>query len=119
MAKLIMERDAKVLDHKARLELEQMKETAADRRFDKELETKITIAEITTKAQADKDRQQFTQDMWNTVHDAAHDAAKQAVEHEHEKHLAERQAATAQAQQAAQIDADQKAQAAQAAQPQV
>jgi len=50
-------------------------------------ETKITIAEITTKAQIEQVRAKLENDMWNQLHGDAHDAATQAVDQTHEANL--------------------------------
>lgn len=65
-------------------------------------ELKLAIAEITTKAQDAQARASLTQDLLKELHVAAHDAAKQAVEHAHKHSLADKQAANAQESQSAQ-----------------
>jgi len=49
-----------------------------------ELENKLAIAEITTKAQDRQQRAQLEQDMWMALHNSAHDAATQATDQTHE-----------------------------------
>jgi hypothetical protein len=114
LSKLTMERDAKVLDHKARLELEQMKQDTEKIKLDLEfqlqklkIEADLAKAEVGTKAQVESERQETVKDVWEATHEAAHDLAKTGMEHEHEESMADKQAATAQAQQATQIQADQ------------
>jgi hypothetical protein len=114
LAKLTMERDAKVLDHKARLELEQMKQQTERVKLNLEfalqklkIEADLAKAEVGTKAQVESERQATVKDVYLATHEAAHDVAKTGMEHEHEENMADKQAATAQAQQATQIQADQ------------
>ena len=59
-------------------------------------ELKLAIAEITTKSQDAQARAELTQDLLKEMHVAAHDIAKQHVQHAHEKLLADQAAATAQ-----------------------
>lgn len=92
LAKLTMERDAKILDHKARIEVEKMKQETQVALEKLKLETQVTIAEINTKSQQTLDREQFTRDVWSETHSAAHDFALQAHEQDHEKDVAAMQA---------------------------
>ena len=61
---------------------------------------KLDIAEIGAKSQDKQSRDALTQDLLKELHVAAHDAAKQAVQHAHEKHVENLKAATAQQSQA-------------------
>lgn len=60
--------------------------------------TKIAVAEITTKAQDARARQDMEFKTEQIHHQTAHDAATQAVEHSHEHSIASKQAAIASAQ---------------------
>jgi hypothetical protein len=76
--KLYAEKQGKVVDNEYMLKAKQM---------DNEL--KLAIAEITTKAQDAQARAALTADLLKELHVAAHDAAKQAVQHAHEAQQAQ------------------------------
>jgi hypothetical protein len=61
---------------------------------------KLDIAEIGAKSQDKQSRDALTQDLLKELHVAAHEAATQAVQHAHEKHVENLKAATAQQSQA-------------------
>ncbi len=88
--KLYVEKQGKVVDNEYMLKAKQM---------DNEL--KLAIAEITTKSQDAQARAALTNDLLKELHVAAHDAAKQAVQHAHEAQQAQlaQQAAAQQQQQ--------------------
>jgi len=91
LEKLRQEKAGKIVDNEYMLKKAQM---------DNEL--KLAIAEIETKAQSVQFRAQLESDLWAKLHDLAHDAAMQAVQHMHEKSQA---AAAAQAAQQEPISA--------------
>ncbi|HXM63739.1 MAG TPA: portal protein [Terriglobales bacterium] len=57
-------------------------------------ETQVTVAEITTKAQAARERLQWEIDQWKILHQSAHEVGMQAVDQEHEQGMAAQQAVT-------------------------
>src|SRR5438034_802238 len=67
-------------------------------------EVKIAIAEITTKAQKENERDSLVADLMTKlhvkIHEAAHEAALQAVQHAHEHSLKDKEIANAQVTQA-------------------
>lgn len=69
---------------------------------DKDRETKIAVAEITTKAQNLNERVAAIETLVRQFHQQAHDAGMQAADHEHAQTLATQQAQAAQQQQAQQ-----------------
>lgn len=96
IAKLTQERDAKVLDHQAKMQQIQLQHQSDMDLEDKKLEVEIAKAEISTKAQNEQERQIFLQDIEKMLlkhrsdmqaqHvDHAHDVAKTAMVHEHAK----------------------------------
>jgi hypothetical protein len=89
--------------------VEQTKIQEQSRQFIEQLkiEAQITIAEINTKAQMSRDREQFTNDVWNKTHDSAHQFAMQKDQQGHDQGMAAQQADQANLQQATQIAADQ------------
>jgi hypothetical protein len=110
VARLTMERDAKVLDNAHKMEIEKLKQAAENERQARELEARITIAEIEAKSQIQSDRESFTSDEMQRLHVSAHEQAMQQHAQEHQKALADQAAQVAAAQQATQISADQQAQ---------
>lgn len=87
--KLKLEKAGKVIDNQFMLQKSQM---------DNEL--KLAIAEITTKSQDARAREELTTDLLSKMriqmHDMAHEAAMQAMEHAHEHSLADKTALAAQ-----------------------
>lgn len=104
IAKLTMERDAKVLDHQARIELEKIKQDSGVVLALLDRETKLAVAEVGTKAQDLSERREFVADVFSQVHSQAHEVGIQANEHAHQRDQADvqRQIAQAEAQTAAQ-----------------
>jgi hypothetical protein len=103
IAKLTMERDAKVLDHQGKMQQIQLQHQADMELEDKKLAVEVAKAEITTKAQNEEERQLFVQDIvkellkhQNTMrsqHEAqAHEAGMEALKHHHSKDAASQQA---------------------------
>jgi hypothetical protein len=72
-------------------------------------ETKILVADITTKAQSMIERMTLFMDMLGKLHISSHEAGMQAVDHEHQADMSREAAATSAAQQQTQIAADQQA----------
>jgi hypothetical protein len=101
LQKMLMEREADVIKNQAMLQGKQM-----------DNETKLAIAEISTKAQQLSERFEFIADLVQKLHVSAHEAGMQAQEHDHAHSIADKQAAAAQQQQATQISADQASQGA-------
>lgn len=87
---LQLEKKAKIIDNQFMMQKAEM---------DNKL--KLDIAEIQTKSQDANARAALTQDLLKELHVAAHEAATQAVQHAHEKHLATHQAANEQLKQGA------------------
>jgi hypothetical protein len=77
LAKLQKEKDGKVVDNEYNLKVVKANN-----------ETKIAIAEISTKAQNTLERARMAMEAWLDAHGAAHEAGLQATEHAHEKDLA-------------------------------
>lgn len=80
LAKLQKEKDGKIVDNEYNLKV-----------VDKNNETKIAIAEISTKAQDKLERMQMAMEAWLDAHGSAHEAGMQASEQAHEKDLAQQQ----------------------------
>jgi hypothetical protein len=78
LSKFTMERDAKVLEHKGKMEEIQAKSQADMALEDKKLLAAVTIAEINTKAQNAADREADRRALEAQFHDQAHDVALQA-----------------------------------------
>jgi len=115
-AALHQDRAARVLEQQTKLQIEDKKiaaqgsADAADHAVrmseaDKDRETKIAVAEITTKAQNLNERLSALETLMQQFHQQAHESGMQAVEHEHAQNLAQQQA-----QQAAQSQAADQAQ---------
>lgn len=100
LQKLLMEREADVVKNQAMLQGKQM-----------DNETRLAIAEISTKAQQLSERFEFVADLVQKLHVSAHETGMQAQEHDHAHSIADKQAAIAQQQQSTQIAADQSGQA--------
>lgn len=97
IAKLQQEREAKVLDNQAKVQIEKMR-----------IEADLAKAEIMTKAQSFEERLQFVEDAWKQLHEQAHERGMQAQEHAQQQDLAQQQADAAAA--AQQQEAQQEAQ---------
>jgi hypothetical protein len=87
LQKLMMERQGKVLEHQGK-----MQQIAAQHQADLELEDKkllaqITVAEISTKAQSARERQQSYDEMQSQFHDQAHDVAMQWQQAAHQQRM--------------------------------
>jgi hypothetical protein len=108
LSKFTMERDAKVLEHKGKMEEIQAKALADMALEDKKLLASVTIAEINTKAQNAADREADRRALEAQFHDQAHDAAMQAQSAQ-QSQQAQQQAAALQSQQSAQDSQQQQA----------
>lgn len=90
----------KQIEQNGKKEIEMLKASTQENLAKMEMETKIAVAEISTKAQQATMRMQFEQDMWKQIHGSSHDAASQAVDQAHQKDMAtQAQTAAAQSQQ--------------------
>lgn len=119
LAKLTMEKQAKVLEHQGKLQQIAAQSKADMDLEDKKLLTAITVAEINTKAQNAADREADRRALEAQFHDQAHEVAMSAMGAGQDQQMAQQQAQN-QSQQSAQDAAQgQQAQAQQAAlQPQ-
>jgi hypothetical protein len=88
--RLLVEKQGKVIDNEYALKLKQM-----------EIQAKLAVAEIETKAQNVSERLAFVEEFIKQQHSQAHDAGMQAQDHAHERALAQQQA-DAQSRQSAQ-----------------
>jgi hypothetical protein len=86
----------KQVEQQGKLAIEQLKEQSAMTQLQMKLDTQVAIAQVTAKTQDIEQRIQWLQDVWTELHGAAHDAATQASEQQHQKEMA----AAAQAHQA-------------------
>jgi hypothetical protein len=105
MQKLQFEKAAKVAEHQGK-----MQQIAAQFHADMALaaqdkETKLAVAEISTKAQSQSERDALVADLWKQFHAQAHDSAMAAQDHAHSQQMAAQQAAHQQDAQAQQADA--------------
>lgn len=110
LQELQLEKLGKVTEMKGKMALQQQEAGTRMAEADKDRETKVLIAEISTKAQNLEERMSAWEDMMKQFHDQAHDAAMQKQQQEHEQQQAQAQAAEAQNQQQTQISADQQSQ---------
>lgn len=106
---LQLEKLGKVTEIKGKMAIAQQDGQIRMIEADKDRETKIAVAEISTKAQILSERVAAVEDTMKQFHQQAHDLAMQHHEQEHAKELAAQQADAAQQQQATQIGADQAA----------
>lgn len=110
LQKLQMEKLGKVTETHGKLALADHEAAVRMIEADKDRETKVLIAEISTKAQNLEERMSAWEDMMKQFHQQAHESAMQAEQQGHEKDIAAQQAAQAQQQQGTQISADQQSQ---------
>lgn len=118
MQKLQFEKAAKETEHQGK-----MQQIAAQFQADMMLaaqdrETKLAVAEISTKAQSAAERQAFVEDLWKQFHNQAHDLAMQKDDQAHQAAITAQQAAHQQDAQAQQADATSQQSAQDAAQTQ-
>lgn len=95
---LQLEKLGKVTEIQGKKELAVMEHVANMSEADKDRETKVLVAEITTKAQALNERLTVFADMMKEFHSTAHDLAMQLQQQRHEKSLAEQNALATSAQ---------------------
>jgi hypothetical protein len=88
--RLLLEKQGKVIDNEYAMKLKEM-----------DIQAKLAVAEIETKAQNISERLAFVEEFMKQQHAQAHDAGMQAQDHAHERGLAQQQA-DAQSQQSAQ-----------------
>jgi hypothetical protein len=81
LQQLRFEKQARVVENEYRMKIERMK-----------IEAGITEASIEAKTQDVSERREFVGDMWQSLHDSAHDQAMQSMDHAHEQALASQQA---------------------------
>ena len=105
---LHLDRAGRVLEQNTKLQIEQMKgqhSLAAKSvdyvtkmsEADKDRETKLAVAEITTKAQNIQERLAAFEDLMKQFHDQAHDFAAQMQEQQHQQQMAQMNAQQQQA----------------------
>ena len=82
--RLMVEKQGKVIDNEYALKLKEM-----------DIQAKLAIAEIETKAQDVSARLAFVEEFIKQQHSQAHDAGMQAQDHAHEHSIADKQAANA------------------------
>jgi len=111
---LKLEKLGKVVEIQGKEKLAQTEYAARMSEADKDRETKLAVAEITTKAQNISERVAAVEDLMKQFHEQAHELALAMQQHAHAKELA----ATAAATQAASQAADQQHQQEMAAQTQ-
>jgi hypothetical protein len=73
LQKLTQEKEAKIVDNEYKITLEKMK-----------IEAQLAVAEINTKSQALSERIEMINDLWEKLHDQAHEAGLQAAGQAHE-----------------------------------
>ena len=101
LQKLMIERQGRVIENQGKLQLEAVKHAAAMSEADKDRETKLAVAEISTKAQISSEREGMVHDLESQFHDQAHEVAMNAVQNNQAQQMQQQQAAT-QSQQSAQ-----------------
>ena len=99
---LHMERAGKVLEQQTKILLEQMKQDGENNRAQLANDIRVLLGEIAAKSQDTQQRQQLYEEFIKLNHVQAHEAALQAVEHQHQATQAtqQQQAAALQQQQA-------------------
>ena len=98
---LHMDRAGKVLEQQTKILMEQMKQDGENNRAQLNNDIKVLLGEIAAKAQDANQRQQLYQEFVKLNHVQAHEAAMQAVDHQHQA------AQASQAQQAQALQAQQ------------
>jgi hypothetical protein len=114
---LKLEKLGKVTEFKGKMELAKQEHVTRMTEADKDRETKLAVAEVSTKMQSVSERLAMIHDLMQQFHDQAHELGLQMQQHDQAKELAAQQAEDAQAQQATQIQADQQKAAAAQQQP--
>lgn len=112
---LKLEKLGKVTEIHGKMELAKQEHITRMTEADKDRETKLAVAEISTKAQSVSERLAMIHDLMQQFHDQAHELGLQIQGHEHTKELAAQQADDAKEQQQTQITHEQQQSAAAAA----
>lgn len=89
---LHMERAGKVLEQQTKLIIQQIKEDGDNQRAQLANDIKVLLAEVSTKAQSESERQQMYYEFWKENHSAAHEVGQQAMDHQHEAEQAQQMA---------------------------
>lgn len=71
--------DGKVIENQGKADIAKM-----------EIDAKVAIAEITTKAQVETERMQWQTEIWRELHGTAHEVALTGIQQAHERNMAER-----------------------------
>jgi hypothetical protein len=93
LSQLLLERQGKNLELQTKERIEHGKNLVEMSEGDKDREAKIAVAEISTKAQRDSEREALVADLMKQFHIAAHDIAKQAADQAHQRAMAQFNAA--------------------------
>ena len=93
LQQLQFEKQAKVVEQQGKMQQIQLQHASDMALEDKKLETQITVAEISTKAQNVQERLQFVEDMVKQLHGQAHEAAMAAQGHQQALQQGQQQAA--------------------------
>lgn len=109
LQQLQMEKMGKVVEQKGKMEIATMQEAVKMTEADKDRETKIAVAEITTKAQSISERMGALEDLMKQFHSQAHELALAVQTHGQAKELAQQnaEAQSVQAEQQGQIQSEQ------------
>ncbi len=107
LQKLLLEKQGKVIEMQGKAHLAAMDHIADMSEADKDRETKLAVAEITTKAQIASEREGMVRDLEAQFHEQAHDLAMQSEQHAHDQQMAQVQAQNALQAQQAQNEAQQ------------
>jgi hypothetical protein len=91
--KLRMEKLGKVTEIHGKLALQEHERVTRMTEADKDRETKLAVAEISTKAQSVSERLSFIEDLMKQFHEQAHEIAQQMQQHDQAKEMAAQQAA--------------------------
>lgn len=83
----------KQVENQAKAQIAQLQEESAQAIAKMNNDAKVAVAEISTKSQEVSERIQWLQSVWSDLHGAAHDAATQAADQQHEKGLQQEQQA--------------------------
>lgn len=92
LQKLMLEKQGKVIEMQAKKDMKMMEHAVDMTEADKDRETKLAVAEISTKAQVQAEREGMVYDLETQFHDQAHDVAMSAVQHDQAIQQAQQQA---------------------------
>lgn len=84
--------ETKQVEQQAKVQMTQMQEQSRQAIEKMKIEADILKAEITTKAQILRDREQMTNEVWSEIHGASHDLALQQHAQQHQAEMAQQQA---------------------------